>query len=51
MEKTEKSENTTVYDDVFRTMLEKIPQMFIPLINEVFGEKYRYSSHVRCPAR
>ena len=46
MEKAEKSENTTVYDDVFRTMLEKIPQMFIPLINEVFGEKYPEDTEV-----
>ena len=28
--------NNTIFDDVFRTMIEKIPQLAIPLINEVF---------------
>lgn len=30
----------TVYDDVFRTMLDKMPKLVIPLINEVFSEHY-----------
>lgn len=29
-------ENNTIFDDVFRTMLEKMPQLVIPVINEVF---------------
>lgn len=33
-------ENSTVFDDVFRTMLEKIPEIMIPLINEVFRTDY-----------
>lgn len=33
-------ESSTIFDDVFRTMLEKMPQMAIPLINEVFGTSY-----------
>ena len=33
-------ENSTIFDDVFRTMLEKMPQLAIPLINEVFGTFY-----------
>ena len=26
-------ENNTIFDDVFRTMLEKMPQLVIPVIN------------------
>ncbi|MED9883563.1 hypothetical protein [Blautia sp.] len=33
-------ENGTIFDDVFRTMLEKMPYLAIPLINEVFGTSY-----------
>ena len=29
-----------VFDDVFRTSLEKIPQLILPLINEVYGISY-----------
>ncbi len=32
--------NSTIFDDVFRTMLEKMPLLIIPLINEVFGTDY-----------
>ena len=32
--------NNTIFDDVFRTMLEKMPELVIPLINEVFGTCY-----------
>ena len=32
--------NNTIFDDVFRTMLEKMPEFVIPLINEVFGTNY-----------
>ena len=32
--------NNTIFDDVFRTMIEKIPQLAIPLINEVFHTSY-----------
>ncbi len=32
--------NNTIFDDVFRTMLQKMPQMAISLINEVFGKDY-----------
>ena len=27
----------TIFDDVFRTMQEKMPELTIPLINEVFA--------------
>lgn len=32
--------NNTIFDDVFRTMLEKMPELVIPLINEVLGTDY-----------
>lgn len=32
--------DNTIFDDVFRTMLEKMPELVIPLINEVFGTNY-----------
>ena len=38
-ETTDQNENR-VFDDVFRTMLERIPEVMIPLINKVFGTKY-----------
>lgn len=34
------SNNNTIFDDVFRTMLEKMPQLVIPVINEVFHTSY-----------
>ena len=30
----------TVYDDVFRTMIDKMPHLIIPLINQVFSKQY-----------
>ena len=33
--------DNTIFDDVFRTMLEKMPELVIPLINEVFGKIIR----------
>ena len=35
-----KAERTTIYDDVFRTMMDATPRLIIYLINEVFGENY-----------
>lgn len=41
MENTnELQESSSVFDDVFRTMLERIPEIMIPLINEVFSTDY-----------
>ncbi|MGN8888779.1 hypothetical protein [Blautia sp. HCP28S3_G10] len=34
------AKNNTIFDDVFRTMIEKMPELVIPLINEVFGTNY-----------
>ena len=33
-------ENSTIFDDVFQTIKEKMPELVIPLINEVFGTTY-----------
>ncbi|MCI9100891.1 MAG: hypothetical protein HFH58_13775 [Lachnospiraceae bacterium] len=30
----------TIFDDVFRTIAQKMPFLLIPLINEVFATKY-----------
>ena len=32
--------NNTIFDDVFRTMVQKMPRLLIPLINEVFQTDY-----------
>ena len=32
--------NNTIFDDVFRTMVEKMPELVVPLINEIFGTAY-----------
>ena len=32
--------NNTIFDNVFRTMLEKMPELVVPLINEVFDTNY-----------
>ena len=32
--------SSTIFDDVFRTMVEKMTQLVIPLINEAFGTDY-----------
>ncbi|MCD7956329.1 MAG: hypothetical protein LUG93_11395 [Lachnospiraceae bacterium] len=39
--KQEKSENVgDPYDDVYRTLLDDCPQLLIPLVNEIFHEKF-----------
>lgn len=32
--------HNTIFDDVFRTMVQKMPQLMIPVINEVFQTNY-----------
>lgn len=32
--------NNTIFDDVFRTMVEKMTYLLVPLINEVFHTSY-----------
>ncbi len=34
------TEHSTIFDDVFRTIAQKMPQLLIPLINEVFHTSY-----------
>ena len=36
----------TIFDDVFRTMQEKMPEQTIPLINEVFGTQYPLDTEI-----
>ncbi len=37
---------TTIFDDVFRTMLEKMPELVIPVINEVFETSYEKTEKI-----
>ena len=39
------TEHSTIFDDVFRTIAQKIPQLLIPLINEVFHTSYSDEDH------
>ena len=42
--------NSTIYDDVFRTIQERHPKLLIPLINEVFHTEYAdYEPVTRLP--
>ena len=36
----------TIFDDVFRTTVEKMPELAIPLINEVFGTDYLQDTEI-----
>lgn len=38
--------DNTIFDDVFRTILEKMPYLAVPLINEVFGTSYAEDVHI-----
>ena len=37
---------STIFDDVFRTETEKMPELTIPLINEVFGTNYPLDAEI-----
>ena len=37
---SESQKHNTIFDDVFRTMVQKMPRLLIPLINEVFHTNY-----------
>lgn len=39
-------ENNTIFDDVFRTMVERMPWLAIPVINEVFHTDYMESDEI-----
>ena len=38
--------DNTIFDDIFHTMVEKMPQLVIPLINEVFRTSYPESMRI-----
>ncbi len=38
--------DNTIFDDVFRTMLEKMPVLIIPVINEVFHTSYAKNEEI-----
>ena len=38
--------NNTIFDDVFQTIKEKMPELTIPLINETFGTDYSLDTPV-----
>ena len=40
------SKDNTIFDDVFRTLLEKMPQLVIPLVNEVFHTTYDKNTEI-----
>ena len=37
---TEATNETTIFDDTFRTLVTKMPEFTIPLINEIFNTNY-----------
>ena len=39
------TDHSTIFDDVFRTIAQKMPQLLIPLINEVFHTSYSEEDH------
>lgn len=39
------TDHSTIFDDVFRTIAQKMPQLLIPLINEVFQTHYNEDEH------
>lgn len=40
LEQGNETGSSTIFDDVFRTIAQKMPYLLIPLINEVFGTEY-----------
>ena len=38
--------DSTIFDDVFRTIQERMPKLLIPLVNEVFGTDYSEETEV-----
>lgn len=40
LEQGSEIDSSTIFDDVFRTIAQKMPYLLIPLINEVFGTAY-----------
>lgn len=40
------TDNGTIYDDAFRTLINDCPELVIPLINELFKETYPCDKHI-----
>ena len=38
--------SNTVFDDTFKTIIEKMPELVIPMVNEVFGKSYSYKEKI-----
>jgi len=38
--------DNTIYDSVFKTMIQKAPKLLIPLINEIFGRSYALDADI-----
>ena len=46
VKKTTARKKRKIFDSVYRTMATKMPELLIPLINEVFGTRYRQDSKI-----
>ena len=40
--------DSTIFDDVLRTIQERLPKLLIPLVNEVFHTSYTEDTEVIC---
>ena len=38
--------NYTVYDSAFKTIVEKMPKLVIPVVNEIFNQNYSYNEKI-----
>ena len=45
-EKREKTQTNNVFDDVYKTICQKAPELLIPVINEAFGTKYKENASI-----
>ncbi len=43
----EKGQKVSVFDDVFKTICHKMPQLLIPVVNEAFGTNYDPKTPIR----
>ena len=44
--KDNESLHNTIYDDVFRTIVDKMPKLLLPVINEVFHTDYSHDEEI-----
>lgn len=38
--------NNTIFDDAYKTLIEKYPRLIIPVINELFGRNYEENESI-----